>query len=303
MAITVTTKIKQILSARDQGIVSGQDSILNLLDELRTQILLELIGAPGDSFTAYRLKQSLSAIENHLSDFEIGFKKTLGSGLDSSWEAGAALLSDSAAAAGVDVGFYHLSTHTLDALKEFSFGRISSVTGDLYNKLRGELTLGVLGQKTPAEVASIISEQLSGSPLPKNWLGRPFFKSTAERAEVITGTEMGRAFSLATQKSMEKAQTSLPQMQKIWLHAGHPKAARVKHLMMHGQNRQIDKAFYTTSSGYGMQYPRDPNAPIKDVIRCGCTHVAWLPEFGALDKFVADFDTKQDQLWNHKKAA
>lgn len=303
MAIKVSDKIKAILAARDSGIATAQGSVLDLLAELRRQILTDLVDAPGDSFTAYRLRQSLAAIENRLADFESGFKSTLGAGLDESWKAGAGLLPEAAAIAGVQANFYAIPTTVLESLKEFTFGKVSGVTGDLYNKLRGELTLGVLGQKTPAEVAASLAGQLQGVKMPKDRWGHPYFKSTAERAEVITGTEMGRAFSLATQKSMEAASDTLPGLGKIWLHAGHPKQAREKHVLVHGQKRAVDKAFYTTSTGYGMLYPRDPNAPIKDVIRCGCTHIPYLPEFGDLKGFVADFDTRQDNLWTNKKAA
>jgi hypothetical protein len=299
MPISVTDKIKQILAARDKGIVSAQGAILDLLAELRRQILVEVIDAPGESFTAYRLKQSLSGIEKHLADFDSAAKTTIGNGLTHNWEAGADLLPETAAAAGLQTNFYHLSTHTLDALKEFTFGKISGVSGDLYNKLRGELTLGVLGQKTPAQVAATIAGNIKGSPLPNDKWGNPAFKSVAERAEVITGTEMGRAFSLATQKSGEAAKESLPQLKKVWLHAGHPKVGRIIHVYLHGQEREMDKPFYQAPNGYGVQFPRDPNAPISEVIRCGCTHVFHLPEFGDLKAFVADFDSKQHKLWTN----
>lgn len=307
MAISVTDKIKEILAARDSAIIANQDAVIDLLAEVRRQILAEIIEAPGDSFTAYRLQQSLAAIQDHLNNFERSAWSTLGSGLTATWEAGESLLPESALAAGMQTNFYRLSTHTLDALKDFTFGKISGVTGDLYSKIRGELSLGALGQKTPAEVASALAGQLSGRPMPKkqdkygNW--HPAFKSVAERAEVITGTELGRVFSLATQKSGEAAAETLPGLQKIWLHAGHPKQGRIIHVYLHGQKRAIDKPFYQAPGGYGVKFPRDPNAPISEVIRCGCTHVFWLPAFGDLKTFVSEFDESQDQLWKGKKAA
>jgi len=307
MAIKVTDKIKQILAARDGEIISASEAVQKLLAEVRRQILVELIDAPGDSFTAYRLQQSLAGIQQHLSQFEAGAKSALGSGLDSAWDAGESLLPESTLAAGMRVNFYRLSTHTLDALKDFTFGKISGISGDLYNKIRGELTLGVLGQKSPAEVAASLAGQLEGKKMPKrqdqwgNW--HPAFKSAAERAEVITGLEMGRAFSLATEKSGEAAQQTLPELDKVWLHAGHPKQGRITHVHLHGEKRKIGKPFYKAPNGYGVQYPRDPNAPISEIIRCGCTHVFWHPEFGPLDAFVAEFDSTQNKLWKGDKAA
>jgi hypothetical protein len=307
MPISVTDKITAIIAGRDAGIISTQESVIKLLAEVRRQILAELIDAPGDSFTAYRLQQSLAGIQQHLTAFETAAQRSIGSGLTAAWEAGEDLLPEAATTAGVQVNFYRLSTATLDALKEFTFGKISGVTGDLYNKIRGELSLGVLGEKTPAEVAASLAGKLEGRPMPKkqdqygNW--HPAFKSVAERAEVITATEMGRAFSLATTRSMEQAAPLLPGMRKVWLHAGHPKIGRIIHVHLHGTDRELKKPFYQAPNGYGVQFPRDPNAPISEVIRCGCTHIPWLPAFGELKTFVSSFDRIQNDLWTGKKAA
>jgi hypothetical protein len=165
-----------------------------------------------------------------------------------------------------------------------------------------DLQAAILGQKTPQEVAGILAGSIENLPIPKNKWGHPLFRSAAERAEVITGLETGRAFSIATQKSLESAGDAVPGLKKMWLHAGHPRTPRQSHLYMHGQTRDSDKAFYDTKDGQVM-YPRDPNAPISEVIRCGCTHIPYAPEWGAADKWAESFMTAQDKANKREEVA
>jgi hypothetical protein len=151
--------------------------------------------------------------------------------------------------------------------------------------------LGVLGQKTPFEVAQKIVGNLSPD-LPK-WKNsdRTIFSTIEERAKVITQTEMGRAFSMAHQGSMVAAADTLPGLQKMWLHAGHPRVARIYHLRLNGNIKPVDENFLV--GNISMMYPRDPKAPASEVIRCGCMHVAYMPEWGTKEAFVKSWEKAQ----------
>lgn len=293
---TVTSTLKQIITDQERRIITGQEAVVRTLEVVRQQVAVELLSAPTDSFTSYRLRQTLAAIDQHLTAWSHQARLAVDSGLTDSWGAGAEQLTELAGAAGVNLGRFSLSSGVLDQLKEFSWGKISGVANEAATKIKAELTLGMLGQKTSQEVAAAIVGTLP-TKLPVIKEGRPVFKSIAERAEVITGTELGRAFSMASQKSMAEAADTLPALQKMWLHAGHPKVGREIHLLMHGQIREIDKPFYQAPNGYGVQFPRDPNAPISEVIRCGCTHVPHLPEWGPASAFAEVFADRRDKLW------
>jgi hypothetical protein len=288
MAVTVTQKIKSILATQKKGEALGSEKVLALLEETKRQIIAELATAQGGSYSAYHLKSTLNSIEHYLSDWQSAATREIGGGLDTSWSAGAGLLAEATAAAGVQLTTPWLSSTLLDSLKEFAFGRISAVGSDAFNKIKGELTMGILGQKTPQDVAAQIAGNLSGPSI---------FKSIAERSEVVTGLEMGRAFSMGTQKSMEASAGTLPELKRMWLHAGHPGMPRAIHLALHGETRGMNKPFYQGSDGTPVMYPRDPNAGIKEVIRCGCTHVPWMEAFGEQKAFAMDFDTRQLEMW------
>lgn len=294
MPVKVTSKIKAILKERDAKILSGKDAVLALLEETRKQILLDLVSLPGDGYSAHYLRQSLASINDHLSSWEVATARELDGRLSATWAMGAELLPVAAETAGLSLGYVGIPTSTLEALKEFTFGKISGVRGDLYNKIRGELSLGVLGQRTPQEVTQALIGDINDLPIPIGRGGKPVFLNVQERAEVITGTEMGRAFSLATEKSLEAGRETVPELGSMWIHAGHPKRPRPMHLYLHGQVRAGGKAFYEID-GKKVMYPRDPNAPIKEVIRCGCTHVPYHPLFGDPEAFAADFDTQQEK--------
>jgi hypothetical protein len=296
MASRVTSKIKELLRQRDAKILSGTEYVQRLLDEVKKETIANLAATPADSYSAFSMRQSLASIERYLSSFESAASRELSSGISTTWDMGSDLLPATlqvSGQSGVYLGMNQLSANTIETLKEFTFGRVTNLSNDLFGRIKAELTMGILGQKTPQQVAGEIAGTLNGPSI---------FKTIAERAEVITGLEMGRAYSIATQMSMESAAETLPELQKLWLHAGHPRMPRQVHLLMHGQIRKMQAPFYQTPAGEPVLYPRDPQAPIKEVIRCGCTHVPFMASWGSAKSFAASWDQKQYQV-NFKKAA
>jgi hypothetical protein len=266
MAVSVTAEIKRLLKAKDQKLLDGMTAMRGLLDEVKRQIVEELQAVSGDSYAAYHLRQNLASIERHLQNFESAAGRQIVNLLDDAWDTGADLPLTATRAGGLtSTSFGMLPTSVLQSIKDFSIYKISGLTADAFGKIRGELTLGILGQQTPHQVMQAIAGTLESPGV---------FRSIAERAEVITGTEMGRAFSQATQLGMEQAAVSLPELKKQWWHAGHPKQPRQNHLALHGQIQPVDRPFVLGS--LVIRFPRDPKAPASEVIRCGCDHVPWM---------------------------
>lgn len=259
----VNSTIKKILKEKDAGILTGTEAMNGILVDLQKQVQGELGGAALGSWDAYQLKRMLDAIERQTADFQTKAKKEIGTSLDASWETGRALIEESLKVAGIYTGF-NISTSSLNALKDFTFHKIDGLADDAWYKIKGELTLGVLGGKTPAEVANAIG---------KNLTDKSIFSSISARAEAITKTEMGRVFSTATQSRMAEAAQYVEGLEKQWIHAGHPKAARPTHVAAAGQHVPWNEPFLIGS--IPMMFPRDPKAPIGEVINCGCDHVPW----------------------------
>jgi hypothetical protein len=253
---TVNSEIQRILREKDRAIRGGTESMLGLLKELQSQTIDEIGRASLGSWDAYHLRQVLDEIEAQVGSIEARSKKELSGLLDGAWEQGKNLVDAPLALGGIYTGF-HLSTSVLDTLKDYSSDYLENLFQDAWYKVKGEINLGVLGMKTPQEVAKAIGETLDS--------GR--FKNFANRAETITQTEMGRIFSEATQLRMEQAADHVDGLEKQWRHVGHPMVPRPSHLAADGDHVPVDEPF--NIGGVLMMFPRDPGAPLEETINCG----------------------------------
>lgn len=257
---TVNSEITRIIREKDLMIRTGTETVRDLLTELNRQVMAEIGKAALGSWDAYSLRQHLDAIEFAMGELAVKARAAADTLLTEAWNSGQALTDAPLAAGGIYSGF-HLSTSVLETMKDFTFNKINGVVGAAWDQVRGEITMGILGGRTPQEVAAAIGKNIDA--------GR--FASIAQRAEVITKTEMGRAFSQATQLRMEEAAGHVPGLEKQWVHAGHPMKARPTHVAIDGQHVPVGEPFRV--GGVLMMFPRDPGAPIEETINCGCDHV------------------------------
>jgi len=265
----VTDEILRLLKQKDQKILDGQTALAGLLGDVRRQILDELQSVTGESYAAYHLRQNLASIERHLRTFETAATWEISRQIGDAWTGGEEMVLSTGRVGGLFLAFGHIPESVLQTLQDFGMHKISGLAGDTFNKVRGELSLGILGQKTPHQVMTAIAGSLESPGV---------FKSIEERARVITQVEMGRAYSQATQLGLEAAAQSVPELGKQWWHAGHPRQPRMSHLALHGQIRKIDEPFLVGS--LIIRFPRDPKAPASEVIRCGCEVVPYHPNWG-----------------------
>lgn len=263
----VTQEIKRILKEKDQGIKTGAEAMRGVMENLHKQIMDELGRAALGSWDAYYLKKLLGSIEERMADYEGQAKKELSDQLDTMWDKGGELVKSSLNAGEIYVGF-GISKSSLDVLKGYSNDYLEKLFGDAWYQIKGEINLGVLGAKTPQDVAKAI-----GTTIDK---GK--FANIALRVETITQTEMGRIFSEATQARMEEAAGYVEGLEKQWIHAGHPKQPRLSHINAHGQHVPVGEPFMV--GGIPMIHPRDPNAPVSETINCGCDHAPYHPNWG-----------------------
>jgi len=260
---TVNSEILRIIKDKNRAIETGTQAMLGILEDLRSQVIDQLGRSALDSWDAYHLKQTLTSIEGQVENFREKAKAEADGLLEDSWGKGQSLVYLPLSEAGIYTGF-HLATSILDALKDFAFHKIDGLSDSAWEKISGELTLGILGGKTPQEVAKAIGMNLTDPSI---------FTSIGARAEVITRTEMGRVFSTAAEMRMEDAANQVKGLEKQWRHAGHPMKPRPTHLAADGEHVPVDEPF--DIGGVMMMYPRDPGAPIEEVINCGCDHVPY----------------------------
>ena len=270
---SVTGEIKRLLAQHQQRTADGVAVMRGILADLQKQVLAEIATVEGDTYQGWHLRNNLANIETAMTRFEAAAYGRIETLIDGSWDAGADLVPQLLKQGGISIAFGHLSGPLLSVAKDFAYYRIKNLSADTFNKIRGELSLGLLGQKTPWQVRQAIEGSLESPGV---------FKSIAERAKVIAGLEMGRAYSQATQLSLEQAVQSVPGLKKQWWHAGHPKVPRRNHLALHGQIVDVDQKFLIGS--VALRYPRDPQSPPSETIRCGCIVVPWIPAWGDVAK-------------------
>lgn len=257
-----TAIISRLLEEKDRGLISGAEMMRDILADLRRQVMNELGRAALGSWDAYHLRQTLSEIENQMANYAAKAKAEISGLMDKAWEQGKSVVDTPLAEGGIYTGF-HLSTSVLETLKEYSNDYLENLFGDAWYKIKGKINLGMLGNKTPQQVAEALGESIDA--------GR--WGSITYRAELITKTEMGTAFSQATQNRMAQAAEHVPGLEKQWLHAGHPKVARPTHVATHGKHVPVSEPFNV--GGVMMMFPRAPGAPLDEVINCGCDHVPY----------------------------
>ncbi|EAT16072.1 hypothetical protein HTZ97_16330 [Desulfuromonas acetoxidans] len=281
--IDVTAQIEQILAEQQAGKLRREQAMVALLRDVRRQTVDAILSVEADSYQATHMTANLTMIDSALTRFESGAISLLSEGVTASWSNGLDMVPGVLSRAGVSVITSHLTSPLLATAQEFGAQRIRGLRSDLMTKIRSELSLGILGQKTPWQVRQAVAGSLSSPGV---------FRSIEERAKVIVDLEMGRAYSQAAQLAMEQSVRSVPQMKKQWWHAGHPKQPRRSHLLLHGQIVDVDKPFLIGS--IALRYPRDPKAPIRETIRCGCIAVPWHPAFG--DNTLPIYDARGNEI-------
>ncbi len=261
--IGVTSEIKRLLKEKDRAIITGEKAMLGIMENLHKQIVSELGIASLTPWETYHLKTVLNNIENIMSQSQDTAKKKLTDLLDTTYFQGTDFVNDILRAGELSVGVFRIGRGSIDALTDYSSSYLEKLYGDAWHGIKAEITLGILGVKSPREVAAAIGTTISS--------GR--FGDYAIRAKTITRTEMGRIFSEAAQHRMEEAAGHVEGLEKQWVHAGSPREPRPSHVVAHGQHVPVNNPFIV--GAYKMMFPRDPKAPVSEIIHCGCDHAPY----------------------------
>lgn len=260
----------QRLRAGIRIIADTKAEVVRILKEAQDLIAGQLAAAPTD-WQIYHLGKLKEEVARALASVEAGAGRAVSDGLDAAWAAGVQLVDAPLAAGGVELAAMlpAIDTRRLEAMRMFCTDRIANVSADLVNKINGELGLAMVGGRTPFEAAQAVAQRLDGG---------------IKRAVTIVQTEVGAAFSAATQARQEQASQVLRGMRKQWRRSGKVHS-RLTHDLADGQIREVDEPFLV--GGRKIMYPRDPAADAKDRIFCGCTslpHMAHWEMSHPLDK-------------------
>lgn len=257
------------------------DSTVGRIRELLTQVQTELTAripaaiaktqGGGSTFDLARIRALTEDIAEITADLRQRMTAAQGEGLQGQMEMGRRLIDEPIQiVAGSEIlPTTALSRSTLAIAQAFSADLITNVSDGLKRRINAEIQQGLVGMKTPYEVMRAIGGRLPDSSV---------FKTVALRAETITRTEMGRAYSLAAQARQQEAQIVVPGLKKQWRWSGR---GRANHAAIDGQIRDVDQPYDVPPGrhveGAQMMYPRDPAAPAGQTINCGCQSIPYIP--------------------------
>lgn len=226
-----------------------------------TRIRSALAGAPSD-YQQWQLPQIEAEIERTLTTTRSQAQAEAIKHIFTAWQAGADLIDKPLAAGGLTIAGLvpQISTRQLDAIKSFMTDRLRDATADAINKVNADLGLVMIGAQSPSDAVTSITRTLEGT--------------TRERAATIVRTELGRAYSVASQARMNAAAEVIG-MDKVWRRSG-KRHQRIGHALADGQRVAHDEKFKIPDRDgviVELMYPRDPAGPPGETINCGCVSI------------------------------
>lgn len=220
---------------------------------------------------AYRIQQLKEMTGRSIASFSQQYQSFFTAAEKNIWLAGIDGVDQPLYAAGISISTGELNREALEIMQGYSADLIGGLSADALKKINGEITMGILGQKTSWEVMQAIGRNLEDKGI---------MPSIAARAETITRTEMARVNSAAREARMMavvEADPKAPWMKK-WISSG-KRYPRANHAALDGAIVDMGQDF-----AGGLPYPHAPGLPASEVVNCGCTHVLARKDWGDLPK-------------------
>lgn len=250
-----TAQLKKLTAAQRTALAD----VRSLLEDARGRIKAELAATPSD-FQAWQLPNIQQSIDQTLGEIGDELGRRGSAHLSAAHGLGVDLVDAPLKAGGIRIAgvMPDVDLRQLMAMRTFLVDRMKDVTAEVATKVKRQIGLVMIGALNPADAATGISGMVDGD---------------RGRAITIMRTEMGRAFSVATQERQAQASTVLPGLKKQWRRSGKIHS-RISHDAADGQVVDVDKPFVV--GGVDLMYPRDPKAPAKETVNCGCVQLPFM---------------------------
>lgn len=236
----------------------------DFLKKARLEIKIRLAEAPSD-YQTWALTNVQKDIERVAEELKSELQSAGTAGFDAAINIGAAVVDEPLKSAfnyDLNARVQMASTEQIKAMRSFLTDRLADVGEQAKKKINEQLGLCLIGAQNPFQAAREIATHLGTN-------GR-------SRARRIVNTELGRAFSVATQERLKQAQEAGLKIKKQWRRSGKIHS-RLTHDLADGQVVDADKPFIV--GGVKMMYPRDPTAPVSETINCGCVCLPYMDDW------------------------
>jgi hypothetical protein len=268
----IADKIKEITKQGFDLNDEAAKSFVDYIGKIRDDITKRITSAEG--IDAIHLKGIKKDIEDILNEFKTKGTESLQKFQDTGYQLGSDLVTDPLKSAGVKVAIPGISKEQLIIMQNMSTDLISGASEEAKVKIKSALNQALLGELTPTEAALKVDSALAG---------------LQDRGEAIVRTEVGRAFSIATQMRQEQYQKALPSLKKQWLTSIDGRE-RPSHAAINGQIKNIDEPFevpnYRTGGTEEAMYPHDPNLSPENSVNCRCVILPITDEWASQEETV-----------------
>lgn len=258
LAAFVREQTRQLNAWNAERRASAGD-VMRVLARADAKVQAVLLGAPTD-WQSYHMPKLKRAIEKAMEEAALELKAAAELHQGQAYSFGRAALDAPLRLAGFNIELLapNINMRQMSAMRTFMTGRMENVAARAVEKINNQLGLVMAGAQTPTDAVSSISALLQGD---------------RGRALTIMRTEVGRAYSTATQERMEEACQYLPALKKQWRKSG-KLYGRLEHIMVDGQVRAVDEPYDV--GGEKLMYPRDPKGSARNTINCGCESVSHM---------------------------
>lgn len=229
---------------------------IKLLTTAQNEIKVILKGTPTE-WQTYHLTNTKADITSVLSELKARLGSIATTSSTQAWQNGLNMIDAPLAAAGMINVVHNLPLIDINRIgtnRAFMLERLTDIPTSIISKINAQLGAVSIGATTRHDAINSITKLLS--------------KGGKSRAQTILGTELGRMQEIATHERRKEAQKLMPGMKKEWRKSG-KLHSRLNHDLIHGQTVKVNEKF-TVSGTIKMDHPRDPKAPAKETINCGC---------------------------------
>ncbi|MBN1495932.1 MAG: hypothetical protein JXA07_04130 [Spirochaetes bacterium] len=258
-------KVEELVKKANSMEEAQVKNTIRILEAARKSVAAEVASTEWE---AYRLPQLKAAIQRSMQEFGQLYNIDLTDAQLDFWEHGINMVDGPIETIGIGLSLPEIDSTALAIMQGFTTDLVTNLTGDAVGKIQKELTMGIMGQKSPYEVMQAVGRNLKDKSI---------FRSIAARAELITRQECGRVLEAAQEARRQQAAEIIPDLGKEWCHAVHVRQPRVSHLAADGQKRKANEPFDV--GGEKLMYPRDPAGSAKNTIGCNCYTIPWHPNW------------------------
>lgn len=255
---------------------------LVLLEAARKAIVAEVADSEWDRWVLPKL---LANVHRAIDEWQGKARQSLGDEQRLGWQFGQESMDAVQKTLDLHVQLPMLPDSLVQSLEQRGAKAITHLASFARVAIDREIATSLLSGGSREDVIDAIGRSLEQGVVSGPAQGR--FRAIRARARFIYHHEVGAAFSRARHLREEQTLQYVPELKRVWRHAGHPAVPRPDHIAMHGQERARGESFDNPVTGNSLEYPRDPAAPIEETANCTCDTVLWREAYGDSREFLA----------------